>query len=112
MGWKPVISLEEAARQITDDALDEKTLKTKIRRLYDIANVLQSIGLIQKTHMSSNRKPAFGWIGIEGVYTAINEIKEIVKQKKSEVRVAFLTEDFGLNSKKSDSKSIILDSIP
>jgi hypothetical protein len=40
VGWKPVISLEEAARQITDDALDEKTLKTKIRRLYDIANVL------------------------------------------------------------------------
>ncbi len=41
MGWKPVISLEEAARQITDDyELDEKTLKTKIRRLYDIANVL------------------------------------------------------------------------
>lgn len=76
VGWKPVISLEEAARQITDDdALDEKTLKTKIRRLYDIANVLQSIGLIQKTHMSTNRKPAFGWVGIEGVYAAINEIK-------------------------------------
>ena len=41
VGWKQVISLEEAARQITDDDLmDDKALKTKIRRLYDIANVL------------------------------------------------------------------------
>ena len=29
--------------------MDDKMLKTKIRRLYDIANVLQSIGLIVKT---------------------------------------------------------------
>lgn len=41
VGWKPVISLEEAARQISDDAtISDKVLKTKIRRLYDIANVL------------------------------------------------------------------------
>lgn len=38
--WKDVISLEEAARQISSDEIDEKMLKTKIRRLYDIANVL------------------------------------------------------------------------
>lgn len=94
-----MISLEEAARQITDyEALDEKTLKTKIRRLYDIANVLQSIGLIQKTHMSTNRKPAFGWVGIEGVYTAINEIKEILKSKKHQSRIAFFTEDLPVKS--------------
>jgi len=49
-------------------------LKTKIRRLYDIANVLHSIGLIEKTHMLTNRKPAFRWIGIEGVHCAIEEI--------------------------------------
>ena len=50
VAWKDVISLEEAAKQISDnDCLDEKMLKTKIRRLYDIANVLQSIGLIHKT---------------------------------------------------------------
>jgi hypothetical protein len=40
VGWKSVISLEEAARQISSDDVDEKMLKTKIRRLYDIANVL------------------------------------------------------------------------
>ena len=41
VGWKRVISLEEAARQIVDgEKCDSKGLKTKIRRLYDIANVL------------------------------------------------------------------------
>ncbi len=74
-----MISLEEAARYITDDErVNDKTLKTKIRRLYDIANVLQSIGLIEKTHMSNNRKPAFRWIGIDGVYKALSEIKKVL----------------------------------
>ena len=72
VAWKDVISLEEAARQISDnDCMDEKMLKTKIRRLYDIANVLQSIGLIHKTQMSNSRKPAFKWIGLQGVELAI-----------------------------------------
>ena len=74
--WKDVLSLEEAAKQISDgEVYDEKLLKTKIRRLYDIANVLQSIGLIHKTQMSNSRKPAFKWIGLTGVVQAINEIK-------------------------------------
>lgn len=78
VGWKTVVSLEEAARQISSDDIDDKMLKTKIRRLYDIANVLQSIGLIKKTHMSTNRKPAFRWIGIQGVYQAIEDILRCV----------------------------------
>ena len=45
--------------------------------MYDIANVLQSIGLIHKTQMSNSRKPAFKWIGLSGVIQAINEIKEL-----------------------------------
>ena len=47
--WKKMISLEEAASQISQKDIEEQKLKTKIRRLYDIANVLQSIGLIHKT---------------------------------------------------------------
>jgi hypothetical protein len=35
--------------------------------------------------MSTNRKPAFRWIGIEGVYNALAEIKLVVKQSKQEV---------------------------
>lgn len=37
----------------------------KVRRLYDIANVLTSLGLIKKVHVTEERgrKPAFKWIG-------------------------------------------------
>lgn len=98
--WRKIISLEEAARQIslreeglyqanTDsnegdegaletelDQEEAQKLKTKIRRLYDIANVLQSIGLIQKTSHSHNKKPAFRWIGIHGVHAFVQELEE------------------------------------
>lgn len=83
VGWKEVISLEEAARQISTEDVDERVLKTKIRRLYDIANVLQSIGLIKKTHKSTNRKPAFRWIGIDGVHQALSEILQIVASNQN-----------------------------
>lgn len=40
-------------------------LLAKVRRLYDIANVLTSLGLITKVHVTEERgrKPAFKWIG-------------------------------------------------
>lgn len=86
VSWKRVISLEEAARQISDEEkIDEKTLKTKIRRLYDIANVLQSIGLIAKTQ-SPSRKPAFKWIGLHGAIESIREIKELVRRTRETTR--------------------------
>lgn len=86
VSWKDVLSLEEAAKEISDgEVYDEKLLKTKIRRLYDIANVLQSIGLIHKTQMSSSRKPAFKWIGLKGVVLAIEEIKKLVKTAQLEL---------------------------
>jgi transcription factor E2F7/8 len=59
ISWKRVISLEEAARSISNHDIEEQKLKTKIRRLYDIANVLQSIGLITKTSYPQSKKPAF-----------------------------------------------------
>ncbi|TNV86118.1 hypothetical protein FGO68_gene12197 [Halteria grandinella] len=94
--WRHVISLEEAARQISlredglirmDELLDiqidqeldneeAQKLKTKIRRLYDIANVLQSIGLIEKTNQTYNKKPAFRWIGIHGVHSFVKELED------------------------------------
>jgi transcription factor E2F7/8 len=73
--WKPVISLEEAAVRISTKTIEEQKLKTKIRRLYDIANVLQSIGLIAKTN-TKHKKPAFEWVGITGVVAFVNELKE------------------------------------
>lgn len=37
----------------------------KVRRLYDIANVLTSLNLIKKVHVRAERgrKPAFRWLG-------------------------------------------------
>ncbi|XP_070591268.1 transcription factor E2F8 isoform X2 [Erythrolamprus reginae] len=47
------------------ESLDTSKFKTKIRRLYDIANVLSSLELIKKVHITEEkgRKPAFKWIG-------------------------------------------------
>ncbi|NWH71736.1 E2F8 factor, partial [Piaya cayana] len=64
-----MLSLEVAAKiligedQLED--LDKSKFKTKIRRLYDIANVLSSLELIKKVHVTEERgrKPAFKWTG-------------------------------------------------
>ncbi|NWW54065.1 E2F8 factor, partial [Pedionomus torquatus] len=64
-----IVSLEIAAKiligedQLED--LDKSKFKTKIRRLYDIANVLSSLELIKKVHVTEERgrKPAFKWTG-------------------------------------------------
>uniref|UniRef100_A0A663F6A2 Transcription factor E2F8 n=1 Tax=Aquila chrysaetos chrysaetos TaxID=223781 RepID=A0A663F6A2_AQUCH len=64
-----IVSLEVAAKiligedQLED--LDKSKFKTKIRRLYDIANVLSSLELIKKVHVTEERgrKPAFKWTG-------------------------------------------------
>ncbi len=46
---------------------DINKLKTKVRRLYDIANVLTSLNLIAKVHLKPSRRPAFQWLGIDGI---------------------------------------------
>lgn len=46
-------------------AHDVNKLKTKVRRLYDIANILSSLQLLEKTQLPDSRKPAFRWLGIE-----------------------------------------------
>ncbi|XP_018410283.1 PREDICTED: transcription factor E2F8 [Nanorana parkeri] len=64
-----IVSLEIAAKILIGedqiDDLDKSKFKTKIRRLYDIANVLSSLGLIKKVHVTEERgrKPAFQWTG-------------------------------------------------
>ncbi|CAL1290313.1 unnamed protein product [Larinioides sclopetarius] len=62
-----VISLNVAAKVLNGFQKTERAaqIKTQIRRLYDIANVLSSIGLIQKevTISQNGRKPAFKYIG-------------------------------------------------
>ena len=50
-----------------------KLLKTKVRRLYDIANILSSLQLIEKVQ-TQNRKPAFKWLGPEHSQSAVKGI--------------------------------------
>ncbi|KAH1246286.1 E2F transcription factor-like E2FE [Glycine max] len=75
-----MISLDEAAKLLLGNANN----RTKVRRLYDIANVLSSMNLIEKvifssvhfkfslksittvTHTTNTRKPAFRWLGVRG----------------------------------------------
>lgn len=72
--WRPKISLEQAARRISDNQIEDSKLKTKVRRLYDIANVLAALNLIRKTSLET-RKPAFEWIGEEGLEHFIEEMQ-------------------------------------
>ncbi|XP_042510178.1 E2F transcription factor-like E2FE isoform X2 [Macadamia integrifolia] len=61
-----LISLDDSARILLGDAHNSSQMRTKVRRLYDIANVLSSMNLIEKTHHVESRKPAFRWLGIKG----------------------------------------------
>ncbi|KAM9824588.1 transcription factor E2F7 [Neosynchiropus ocellatus] len=62
------VTLDAAAKILIDDGQDSSNhskYKTKVRRLYDIANVLTSLNLIKKVHVREERgrKPAFRWLG-------------------------------------------------
>jgi len=61
------INLEFATRVIHGPGQMEKQKLTRIRRLYDIANILNSLGLIRKVTVNGGRgkKPAFQYVGPE-----------------------------------------------
>lgn len=58
------ISLEVAASQLAtaEEAADPLKLRTKTRRLYDIANILCAISAVERLSRSSRKAP-FRWIG-------------------------------------------------
>ncbi|XP_009775269.1 E2F transcription factor-like E2FE isoform X1 [Nicotiana sylvestris] len=59
-----MICLDEAAKILLGDGRPPAMTRTKVRRLYDIANVLSSMKFIEKTHHPETRKPAFRWLGM------------------------------------------------
>ncbi|KAM1026039.1 hypothetical protein ACFX13_039733 [Malus domestica] len=71
-----MISLDEAAKLLLGDAHNASVMRTKVRRIYDIANVLSSMNLIEKTHTSDTRKPAFKWLGLRGKEEVPQETKK------------------------------------
>ena len=60
-----VLSLEQAADMLLEDG--DSNSKTKVRRLYDIANILASMSILEKVHMPESRKPGFHWLGADSV---------------------------------------------
>ncbi|EEC17870.1 transcription factor E2F7, putative [Ixodes scapularis] len=74
------VSLDLAAKVLIGDPTIDKTqsllYKTKIRRLYDIANILSSLGLIHKVTVTEarGRKSAFKYIGPDiGSLSSVDE---------------------------------------
>lgn len=77
------VSLDEAAKLLLGDGQDPSHMRTKVRRLYDIANVLSSLNLIEKTHQSDTRKPAFRWLGTKGMCE--NDVKIALPPEASQL---------------------------
>ncbi|KAL8215954.1 hypothetical protein R6Q57_022791 [Mikania cordata] len=59
-----MLSLDDAAKILLGDAQNPSLTRTKVRRLYDIANVLSSMNFIEKIQHPETRKPAFRWLGM------------------------------------------------
>ena len=82
-----VLSLEDAAAAMlmseggtdakSDGDFNEIEVKKKIRRLYDIANILSSLRLLSKIHLMDSRKPAFRWMRAE------NTVRKLIAAGKS-----------------------------
>ena len=96
-----VLGLEDAAAAMlmsegstgpkaTKDFIDNE-LKKKIRRLYDIANILSSLRLLSKIHLMDSRKPAFRWMRAE------DTIRKLIATGKEH-------EWFGTTPKSPDAK--------
>lgn len=89
MAGQTAVSLENAAVQLLGRSPSDsdpmsmspsegeasKLLKTKVRRLYDIANILTSLSLIEKVH-TVNRKPAFKWLGPDSCCATMREFRD------------------------------------
>ncbi|XP_038879479.1 E2F transcription factor-like E2FE isoform X2 [Benincasa hispida] len=91
-----VISLDEAAKLLLGDAQSASIMRSKVRRLYDIANVLAAIHLIEKTQTVDTRKPAFRWLGLRGRVENCRAGKPVDSNKRS-----FGTDITNINLKKN-----------
>ncbi|KAM4882460.1 transcription factor E2F7 [Thomomys bottae] len=77
-----IVTLDVAAKILIEesqDTPDHSKFKTKVRRLYDIANVLTSLALIKKVHVTEERgrKPAFKWIGPVDFSSSDEELADV-----------------------------------
>ena len=76
-----------------------RNLLAKIRRLYDIANVLVSVGLIEKVLLSHSRKPMFRWLGGKfDPQTSVRRLSECSLDSTSRSDVDVSSQDSQLSS--------------
>ncbi|KAE9602603.1 putative transcription factor E2F-DP family [Lupinus albus] len=103
-----LISLDDAANLLLEDAHSSSIMTRKVRRLYDIANVLSSMNLIEKTHTIDTKKPAFRWLGLkENQNSNLNNSRKRafgtdisnIDFKRNKVNV-FMSREFSQNPKK------------
>ncbi|KAF8083231.1 hypothetical protein N665_0787s0013 [Sinapis alba] len=62
-----LITLDGATKALLNVSQDPMNMRTKVRRLYDIANVFSSMNLIEKTHIPETKKPAYRWLGAKAI---------------------------------------------
>lgn len=80
------MSLEQAGQMLSSPSSSEyDKIKTKVRRLYDIANVLQALNLIKKI-LLPNHKAGFQWLGYNGFLSFLE-----LQQKKVNQNLFFKT---------------------
>ncbi|CAM8933861.1 unnamed protein product [Rhodiola kirilowii] len=94
-----LISLDDAAKVLLGDGHNSTVMRTKVRRLYDIANVLSSVNLIEKTQHKDSRKPAFRWLGAGG--NRENESANAPKLNEPSKKRSFGTEITNINFKRA-----------
>lgn len=92
-----VFSLDEAAKILLGDGQSSIMRSTKVRRLYDIANVLSSMNLIEKTHTTDTRKNAFRWLGPREKWTGSVDALIIDDPKKRMFGTEITNTDFKRN---------------
>ncbi|XP_015879213.3 E2F transcription factor-like E2FF isoform X2 [Ziziphus jujuba] len=99
-----MILLDNAAKALPGDADDETTLRTKVRRLYDVANVFSSLNLIEKIRHSESGKPAYRWLGWKGkLKNGFDTASEINEPKKR----VFGSDITNYNSKRNKTNSVV-----
>ncbi|XP_059209483.1 transcription factor E2F8 isoform X2 [Centropristis striata] len=90
-----VVSLDVAAKILIGEDQgadqDKNKFKTKVRRLYDIANVLRSLKLIEKVHVTEERgkKPAFEWVGPEE-FPQVKDLENATSESSSKKKKSVL----------------------
>ncbi|KAG2273383.1 hypothetical protein Bca52824_067938 [Brassica carinata] len=93
-----IITLDSAAKALLSDSQDSMHMRTKVRRLYDIANVLSSMELIEKTHIPGTRKPAYKWLGSKSLTEKGSSLFNSTNESKKRV---FGTEITNLSTKRN-----------